>query len=179
LLADLKTRPGMQELKASEVAAVCAGLAEQVSAGGIIHNSDPMLATQVSGAADCTAVMGGGLRDVASIMSTACTPPRVLCILRGRCPRERDRWSASPAAARDDSTTTFVDVSTPQPPLLLTTDQYGDTRPKLLALSLVIRLRRTTSQSRRRLLLIILFHGGHRSAFLGGGRSAISGGKIH
>jgi hypothetical protein len=40
----------MQELKASEVAAVCAGLAEQVSAGGIIHNSDPMLATQVSGA---------------------------------------------------------------------------------------------------------------------------------
>jgi hypothetical protein len=50
LFADLKIRPGMQELKASEVAAVCAGLAEQVSAGGIIHNSDPMLATQVSGA---------------------------------------------------------------------------------------------------------------------------------
>jgi hypothetical protein len=41
LFADLKTRPGMQELKASEVAAVCGGLAEQVSAGGIIHNSDP------------------------------------------------------------------------------------------------------------------------------------------
>jgi hypothetical protein len=59
-----------------------------------------------------------------------------------------------------DSTTTLVDVSTPQPSLLLTTDQHGDTRPNLLALFRVIRLRRTTSQSRRHLLLIILFHGG-------------------
>jgi hypothetical protein len=88
LFADLKTRPGMQELKASEVAAVCAGLAEQVSASGIIHNSDPMLATQISGAVKLHSGDGWRSHDAASIMSTACTPLRATCISRGRYPRE-------------------------------------------------------------------------------------------
>jgi hypothetical protein len=103
----------MQELKASEVAAVCAGLAEQVSAGGIIHNGDPMLATQVSGAVRLHSGDGWRTaRGVASIMSTAWATAGTVHLAR-TLPRERDRWSSSPAAARDDSTTTFVDVSTP------------------------------------------------------------------
>jgi hypothetical protein len=103
----------MQELKASEVAAVCAGLAEQGSAGGIIHNSDPMLATQVSGAVrlhsgDGRRFAERGVDHVDGVYATGCCAS---CV--DAAPRERDRWSSSPAAARDDSITTFVDVSTP------------------------------------------------------------------
>src|SRR5262245_58763474 len=51
LFADLKDKRGMQALKAAEVPAVCQGFAELVSAGRVLHNADPLMATQVSGAA--------------------------------------------------------------------------------------------------------------------------------
>jgi hypothetical protein len=50
MFADLKDKRGLRELKAAEVPAVCQGFAEQVAAGRILHNSDPMLGTQISGA---------------------------------------------------------------------------------------------------------------------------------
>lgn len=46
----LKTRKRMTEIKTTEVGPVCQGFAEQVAAGQLVHNNDPLIGTQLAGA---------------------------------------------------------------------------------------------------------------------------------